>query len=498
MTRNSAVALLALSIAACAPTQTSTPSPKSIPPIAREFRGVWVATVANIDWPSKPGLPADQQKQELLAILDRVQQMRMNAVVLQVRPAADALYASQLEPWSEYLTGKMGAPPSPYYDPLQFAVEEAHKRGLELHAWFNPYRAHHPTATSEISATHLSKTRPDIVRTYGKHLWMDPGEEDVRKHSLAVVLDVVKRYDVDGVHIDDYFYPYSENDAAGKPIPFPDSVSYARYQTAGGKLARDDWRRHNVDMFIEELYREVKETKPWVKFGISPFGIWRPGNPAVVKSSFDAYASLYADAKKWLNNGWLDYWTPQLYWSMRGDQPYPALLSWWVSENLKHRHVWPGNAPYRVRNDRQNWNADEIVEQIQATRAQPGASGNVHFSMRTFMRNQGGVNDAIESKSYTYFALPPRSTWLDHSAPPRPNVSVDAAHMLHIEAAPGEQPLWYGVRMRIAGKWYAEVIAASRKDYPLLRANNVLPDAIAITAVDRSGNESDAVVLPVR
>lgn len=483
---------LALLLAGCAPAIRQQQAASDNPPaIGREFRGIWVASVSNIDWPSKPGLPADQQKQELIAILDKVRALRMNAVVLQVRPGADALYASELEPWSEYLTGTMGEPPVPYYDPLEFAVAEAHKRGLELHAWFNPYRARHPSARGEISATHLSKTRPDIVHAYGRHLWMDPSEPDVQKHSLAVVLDVVKRYDVDGVHIDDYFYPYQERDSAtNQIIPFPDDASWNRYVQGGGKLSRDDWRRNSVDVFIERVYRGIKETKPWVKFGISPFGIWRPGFPQQIKG-FDAYANLYADARKWLTNGWLDYWTPQLYWSMAApEQSYPVLLKWWIGENEKNRHVWPGNGAHRVRTDGQGWTPDEIVQQIKATRAQPGATGNIYFSMRSFMRNQA-LADAVHDQAYTYFAVPPRTAWLDAQPPGAPVLSYDAARRhIVIQQPAGEAPLWYVAWLRLGGVWYAEVISAQQKKYEVFRQPGLLPDIVAVAAVDRSGNQS--------
>src|SRR5436309_8529319 len=208
----------------------------------REFRGAWVATVANIDWPSKPGLSTSEQKAELISILNRAAQLKLDAIIFQVWPACDALYASSIEPWSEYLTGIMGNAPEPFYDPLSFAVEEAHKRALELHAWFNPYRAHHNAAKSLISANHISKTRPQLVRQYGKFLWLDPGEKEVQDYSLSVMQDVVKRYDIDGVHIDDYFYPYKEPDAAGQDLDFPDDASWKR---AGrgvphSSISRDD------------------------------------------------------------------------------------------------------------------------------------------------------------------------------------------------------------------------------------------------------------------
>jgi uncharacterized lipoprotein YddW (UPF0748 family) len=201
-----------------------------------------VASVANIDWPSKKNLSVPEQKSELLAILDRARELRLNAVMFQVRPACDALYASRIEPWSEYLTGTMGRAPEPFYDPLTFAIEEAHKRGLELHAWFNPYRARHFSAESPAPASHITKNRPQLVRAYGKYLWLDPGEKEVQDYSLSVVMDVVRRYDVDGIHFDDYFYPYKEKGPSGDDLDFPDGASWERFG-AGGKLSRDDWRR---------------------------------------------------------------------------------------------------------------------------------------------------------------------------------------------------------------------------------------------------------------
>src|SRR2546423_2840326 len=212
------------------------------PAVQREFRGVWVATLNNIDWPSKPGLKVAEQQQELLRILDRATEVHLNAILLQVRPGCDAFYDSKLEPWSEYLTGKMGAPPAPWYDPLAFAIEEAHKRGLQLHAWFNPFRARHVSATNAASLKHISKANPQMVRNYGKDLWLDPGEPAVRDYSMNVVMDVVRRYDVDGVVMDDYFYPYKEKDERGKLIDFPDWRSWSRYRSSGGTLSRDEWR----------------------------------------------------------------------------------------------------------------------------------------------------------------------------------------------------------------------------------------------------------------
>jgi uncharacterized lipoprotein YddW (UPF0748 family) len=371
-----------------------------------EFRGVWVATVGNVDWPSKKGLPAEQQQAELKAILDKCVEIKLNAVIFQVRPMADALYKSDLEPWSVFLTGTAGKDPG--YDPLEFAVREAHARGLELHAWFNPYRAAVPGATN-VSDSHVIKARPDIAKPYGKHYWMNPTHKDVQEKSLKVILDVVRRYDIDGIHIDDYFYPYKEKDSQGKIIPFPDDDTWAEYQKSGGTLSRDDWRRAAVNTFIERMYTETKALKPWVKVGISPFGIWRPGNPEGIKG-FDQYGELYADAKLWLNKGWVDYWTPQLYWAIdKNEQSFPKLLEWWVGENTQHRHVWPGLGTYRH-------SPKEIVAQIEATRRQPGAIGHVHFSMKTIMRNRDGIVDALK-EVYKEPAVVPASPWLKE----RPN-----------------------------------------------------------------------------
>jgi uncharacterized lipoprotein YddW (UPF0748 family) len=365
----------------------------------REFRGVWVATVANIDWPSKPGRPADAQKAELVALLDKCKSLNLNAVVFQVRPMCDALYESKLEPWSSFLTGVQGQHPG--YDPLAFAVAEAHARGLELHAWFNPYRAWQPAATGDPAPTHLVKTRPDLAKRYGKHHWLNPTSKAVQDHSLAVMVDVVKRYDIDGVHLDDYFYPYPEQDADKKGIPFPDDDTWAAYRQAGGRLARDDWRRDAVNTFVKRLYDEVHKAKPWVKVGISPFGIWRPGHPEGI-AGFDQYAQLYADARLWLREGWVDYFTPQLYWPIAQEkQSFPKLLAWWAGENVKGRHLWPGIGTYRNP-------AAETAAQLKLVRGSGTATGAVHFSMKSLT---GEKLEAVK-RAYAEPALVPETPWL--------------------------------------------------------------------------------------
>lgn len=503
MTPNPRLALpvLAALLAACAPTPPAAgPSPADAPPpVRREFRGVWVASVANIDWPSRPGLSTAEQQAELIALLDRSRQLNLNAVILQVRPAGDALYASQIEPWSEYLTGEQGRAPEPLYDPLAFAVEEAHRRGLELHAWFNPYRARHPSAKTPLAPTHIARTHPELVKEYGSFLWMDPGEEAVREFSTRVVLDVVRRYDVDGVHIDDYFYPYRERDAQGREIPFPDSASWERYVRSGGRLSRDDWRRSNVDRFVEGVYRAVKREKPWVKFGISPFGSWRPGNPPQI-TGFDAYQQIYADSRKWLVNGWLDYFTPQLYWPIaQTGQSYPVLLGWWVGQNVHGRHLWPGNFTSRVIPTEGGWRANEIIGQVYVTRGQEGATGNVHFSMKVFMQDPDSLNERLLSGAYREPALVPATPWLGRARPARPGVTLrrDSAGgtALSLEPAGRVPAMWWVVQSRYGAGWRTEILPGGERSHVLAAdSTGAGPASVSVYGVDRLGNAGPSVV----
>jgi len=486
--------LCSLLLASCATWSKITgegPAPV-IPDASREFRAVWVATVVNIDWPSKPGLSTEAQKAELIAILDKCKDLNLNAVVLQVRPQCDAMYDSKIEPWSEFLTGTMGKAPDPYYDPLAFAIEEAHKRGMELHGWFNPYRAHHPAAKSPISENSILKKRPELAPEYGNYRWLNPGEKEVLDYSMSVVLDVVKRYDIDGVHIDDYFYPYK---SYAKDADFPDTDSFKRYQANGGTLSRNDWRRDNVNRFVKRFYYEVKALKPWVKVGISPFGIARPDCPPGIKG-FDQYEELYADAKLWWNEGWLDYMTPQLYWAMNSKQPYRDLLGWWASENTKERHLWPGNGTYRIAGDSSNWPAEEIIAQIQATRKQPGASGNVHFSMKVLENNTKGITDRLKGGVYAEPALIPASPWLDSIAPAKPSLSVrrsakDVATLKWKTSSKDTDIRFFALYRQYGETWKLTVLPASTTSFVMSAGDpQGMPDGVAISAIDRCGNES--------
>ncbi len=463
-----------------------------IPP--REFRGVWVSTVANIDWPSRPGIPIGQQRQEMSEILDRVAALNFNAIVLQVRPSCDTLYKSDLEPWSHYLTGTSGkAPEDPAYDPLVEWIKGAHARGIEVHAWFNPYRAGHPSqhgrgendkGTSAYAANHIVNQRPDLAKRYGAHYWMDPAEPEVQDHSYNVVMDVVRRYDIDGVHFDDYFYPYKERDAANNLIEFPDEPAWQRYAASGGTLTRNDWRRMHVNTFMERIYNGIKAERPEVKFGLSPFGIWQPGYPEGIQG-FNQYEELYADARLWLNEGWVDYWTPQLYWPIdQLPQSYPRLLQWWLDENTHGRHVWPGMGSYKYVAENFAKGAVEVVDEIAITRG-VGAGGNVHFTYNTFKNEK--LAGLLTSTVYRHKALVPATPWLDNTIPATPEAAVSGGAVRWMS-----QPdvfLWVVSQWRAEGPrrgWSHEILTSDKRSIRLPQGVT----RVAVFAVSRTGNLS--------
>lgn len=331
---------------------------------------------------------------------------------------------------------------------------------------------------------------------------MDPGEPAIREHSINVVLDVVKRYDIDGVHIDDYFYPYKEKDARGNVIDFPDLPSWRRYVAAGGRLSRDDWRRANVDSLVRQVYAGIKASKPWVKFGISPFGVWRPGYPRGIVG-LDSYSELYGDSRKWMLNGWGDYFTPQLYWpTWRTELSYAALLQWWVEQNAKGRHVWPGNYIDKVSGTPTGWSAQELLDQIALTRAQRGATGNVYFSMRSLMAGKEMLPEKMAAGPYATRALVPASRWLD-SVPPEIPVSRgtrDSSGGVTITLQPqGTEPTWlWVIRTRAGNRWSTDIIPGWYRSYVIPAvAGRAYTDAAIVNAVDRSGNESAAVILGI-
>jgi len=462
------------------------------PPInIEEFRGAWIATVANINWPSKNNLSTTAQKTEAIEMLDFLENNNFNAVILQVRPQADALYDSEIEPWSYFLTGKSGKAPAPYYDPLEFWIEEAHNRGLELHVWLNPYRAHHTTG-KEIGEKSIVKTNPELVMELKNRMWwMDPGSNKVQDHSAAVVMDIVKRYDIDAVHFDDYFYPYASYN--GKK-DFPDEKSWEKYVNSGGELSRGDWRRKNVNDFIERIAEEIKSEKSFVKFGISPFGIWRPGFPKGI-SGMDQYEELYADAKLWLNKGWIDYFTPQLYWPTRQmGQSFPVLLGWWESENVVGRHVWPG---INLGLEDKEENKGEIASQILISRGiLRDNPGTIHWNIGPLMKNDS-LAKSIKNGPYHRNALVPASPWLDAEAPNTPEFKLknleDAFQLNWIkdELDKAFRSVVY-YRYENSG-WEFKILNlnSGKLEVPKLNSEKRKLEKIGVTAVDRLGNQSD-------
>lgn len=445
------------------------------PPVTREFRAAWVATVHNIDWPSKRGLSAASQQAEARAILDRLASLKMNAVILQVRPHADAIYSSSIEPWSPWLTGTMGK--SPGYDPLEYWIRQAHARGIEVHAWFNPFRALSNTDHAT-SSNHISRTKPHVIKPYGSMLWCDPSHPDTRSRALAVILDVVRRYDIDGVHLDDYFYPYPSGN-----LRFNDGKSPAQ-------------RRAVVDSFVSQLYSSVKKQKPWVRVGISPFGIWRPGVPDGIEAGVDAYEHLAADARKWLKNGWVDYMAPQLYWRISPrKQSYPVLLEWWRAQGS--RPVWPGIATTRIQSAEDPGRpASEIIHQIDLSRkvGKQNWVGHLHWSVKGLMTNQGGINTAL-SKVYTQPVAVPPMPWLSKSVPAQTQATATLdGNLTKLRWNPSQGVSKVAIQARHGNTWRtAAIVPASAGSVSLPRA-----DTFAVTSFDRYGNSSAPRILTNR
>ena len=390
-----------------------------------EFRGVWVATVANIDFPSSKNLTTQQQKDEFIKLLDMHKRNGMNAVVVQIRPAADAFYPSQYEPWSEYLTGKQGQPPSPYYDPLKFMIAETHKRGMEFHAWMNPYRAEFQIGKSSISPTHITRVHPEWFIDYGGVKYFDPGNKDAQKFVVNVVRDVVKRYDIDAIHFDDYFYPYR---IAGKE--FNDNISFIKY---GNGMSRDDWRRSNVDSIILQLSKAIKEENKYCQFGISPFGVWRnidkDPEGSNTKAGQTNYDDLYADILLWLKNKWIDYVAPQLYWEI-GQKVvgFKVLTDWWAN-HAYGRQLYIGQGIYRALEARSYaWkNKDELPDQIKYLRKYPQIQVSIFFSSSSFSSNPNGWSDSLRNNYYQYPAIPPPMPWIDSIKPGQPVLLFDSS-----------------------------------------------------------------------
>ncbi len=473
----------------------------------RQLRGVWIATVHNSDWPSKPGLTPARQRAEYVTILDNAVKRRLNAVFVQVRPESDALYRSSLEPWSKYLTGSAGRDPG--WDPLPFLISEAHKRGLEFHAWFNPYRAAYETDVSALPARHPARVHPDWTVKHEGRLYYNPGLPQVRDWVTKVVTDVVRRYDVDGVHFDDYFYPYP-----GNGTRFADAATHAKYGK-GVKLA--DWRRDNVNELVAQVSRAVHGTKAYVKFGISPFGIWRnksddPKGSAT--NGMSAYDAIYADAKAWIKAGSVDYLIPQLYWP-RGfaAADYDALVPWWA-EAVRGTDVdlYIGQALYRVgTKDTPAWTKPaEMPSHLTVNRRYPEVKGDVYFSAAGLAANPLGVLDRIVKNHYAQPALLPLIKGLPSGPPAAPANLKASSGTLTWAAAPGARA--YAVYRIGAGKGGKKDAGGGSAGCATVDARHLVAVVPAdgspayaagesgdyyVTALDRLNNESPAAHLAV-
>jgi uncharacterized lipoprotein YddW (UPF0748 family) len=369
-----------------------------------EMRAVWVATVDNIDWPDKPTINSEEQRASFIRLLDMHQRNGLNAIIMQIRPATDAMYPSPFEPWSQWLTGRQGQPPVPYYDPLEFMVTETHKRGMEFHAWMNPYRAVFNIRSSSITSTHISRIHPEWFLTYGDKKYFNPGSKEAQDYVVSVVKDVVSRYAVDAIHFDDYFYPY--------PIPgkeFPDVALFHKY---GNGLSKDEWRRSNVDSIIVKLSRTIRSVNNKCQFGISPFGVWRNADKDPEGSNTKAgptnYDVLYADILLWLKNGWIDYVAPQIYWEFGHPlAAFEVLVDWW-SKHTYGKNCYIGLAIYRAGSNAAWKDKTQLPRQIEKIRNTPNVQGMIFFSSKSFEKNQYGWSDSIRLNYFKEPALVPK------------------------------------------------------------------------------------------
>jgi len=444
----------------------------------RELRGVWVASVANMHWPRRADLSPQQQRDDLVALLDHLQRARCNALFLQVRPEGDALYRSEREPWSRFLCGRQGQDPG--YDPLQFAVEQAHHRHIEVHAWLNPFRAQAvppPEAGQKPVSPHVAALWPEQVLSYGKLLWMDPAGPTVRPRLVEVCVDLARRYDLDGIHFDDYFYPYPEGDQ-----DFPDESTWSAYR---GKLTRADWRRHQVDQAVVEVRQALLQENPALRFGISPFGIPAPLKPDSI-SGLDQYQKLYADTQRWMTRGWIDYLAPQLYWpTSRQAQAYEVLLRWWSQHANKDCEIFPGMNVAAL-GSKPEWDRAEIQREFKLNQ-QYGCKGFILWNVAPLEENRQGLREEILGQQ-TQALTPPLPRTRDHQvAPPRLEVEGLKVHLTHQDQAPLRA---FTVYKWESGRW--NLLQLLHPDQPdcLLSAGRW-----AIASVCKDGQESKGVVL---
>ncbi len=471
-----------------------------------EFRAAWVATVKNIDWPSKPGLSSSRQKDEFRRILDMHEMNGFNAIIVQIRPSSDAFYFSELEPWSRYLTGTSGKAPDPYYDPLTFMIDEAHNRNLEFHAWFNPYRAVVDMKELPEDSTNIFYRKPEWFVKYGNRMYFDPGIPEVRTYVTNIIKDVTKRYDIDAIHFDDYFYPYRIAN-----VEFPDSVSFQNYGQNFTSNTKDDWRRANVNTVIKMLSDTIKSVKPWVKFGISPFGVWRNKSDDPRGSDSQAgvtnYDDLFADVLLWMDNDWIDYVIPQLY--LHIDHPklsFKKVMDWWNEQDY-NGHIYIGHASYRIGLEDQveAWmNPSEVPNQIRLTRKSKNMLGSAFYNTNSFFSNPLGITDTLRNELYKNIALVPPMPWLDSIAPDKPVNLLVANEFsgIHLSWASSDSTTKYFVIYRFYKNKLNDtnnaenILAIIRANSPFYidkTVQNRKKYTYAISSLDRLYNESKVV-----
>ncbi|GAB4410386.1 MAG: glycoside hydrolase family 10 protein [Bacteroidia bacterium] len=480
---------------------TSEPAVPVLP--KREFRAVWVTTKHNIDWPSSRGLSVAEQQAEFRAMLDYQQANGMNAVVVQIRPSGDAFYPSRLVPWSEWLAGEQGRAPLPYYDPLAFMIAEVHARNMEFHAWMNPFRAVSHTRFSSVGPTHVSRTHPEWVFAHGNSLYLDPGQPAVRSHLTQVVMEVVRNYDIDGLHFDDYFYPYQLADS-----PIPDQQTFARHKGPFSNVA--DWRRSNIDLFIRGISDSLRAVRPQVKFGISPVGVWRnkdrDAQGSATRMSQTSYDHLYADVRKWLREGWIDYVAPQLYWGTEHPAAsYSALLPWW-SANRYDRHLYVGQAMFKLKEANQRYwdNPGQMRRQLFLNLEYSEVQGSIFFSAASFRDNPHQVESLLRDDRYRLPALVPPMPWKDSIPPLAPrHVQIERdpegpylSWAAPLPAADSETASYYVIYRFTAGERHdlsnPAAILARTRDRTFLDCSAVPGREYIyfLTAFDRLHNES--------
>lgn len=479
--------------------QQQSPYPK------REFRGAWIQAVNG----QFRGIPTEKLKQTLIDQLNSLQGAGINAIIFQVRPEADALYASQLEPWSRFLTGVQGQAPSPYWDPMQFMIDECHKRGMEFHAWINPYRVK-TSLKSELAANHLYNIHPEWFVTYNNQLYFDPALPESRRHICMVVADIVSRYDVDAIHMDDYFYPYP-----AKGVDFPDDASFARY--GGGFTNRADWRRSNVNILIQKIHETIRGLKPWVKFGISPFGIYRneKNDPLGSKTNgLQNYDDLYADVLLWARNGWVDYNIPQIYWQIgHPAADYETLVKWWA-KNTENRPLFIGQSVMNtVQNaDPKNPSINQLPRKMALERAYQTIGGSCQWPASAVVENAGKYRDALVQEYHKYPALVPVFDFMDDKAPGKvrkvKKVWMEDGYMLFWTAPKAKDEMDRAVQYvvyRFDGKEKvniddaSHIVAITRNNfYKLPYDDGKTKYRYVVTALDRLHNESKSVSKKVK